>query len=413
MGKNEIDHILSTLLDSYPKLSDINITVGRPFQVESEGQLRSGDLNPPVLSLTPFQTEIFALNIIQGNPQLLQTLVHTGSCDCSYQLGARARFRVNIFSQRGGAYSIVLRKLSTAIPSIVDMDLPDVFYKIAEERNGLVLFTGATGSGKSTSLAALLRHINETKAVHVVTLEDPIEFEHPHLKSTFNQRELGNDFDKFASGIKAALRQAPKIILVGEMRDRETMEIGMTAAETGHLVMSTLHTINAGQTINRIVGMFEKDEEELVRMRLAETIRWVICQRLAPKIGGGRVGVLEIMGNTMRTRELIAQGESEDKQFYDIITEGKPYGMWTFDQHLLELFAQGIISEETARSYCSRKSFTIQGLDKIKAGQGMATSDIANLEMAKAPTKQVAPEEIMPNPPKKKNIRFNVRPPNA
>lgn len=397
MRRNEIDTILSALLDSYSGVSDINITVGKPFQVESDGELKGVELQPPVLQLTPFQTEIFALNLVQGNPMLLQTLLKSGSCDCSYQLGPKARFRVNIFSQRG-AYSIVLRKLSSQVPSIADMKLPKEFHKMAEEKNGLILVTGATGSGKSTSLAALLRHINETKAVHVVTLEDPIEFEHHHIKATFNQREQGMDFDSFASGLRAALRQAPKVILVGEMRDRESVEIALTAAETGHMVLSTLHTINAGQTINRILGLFEKEEEPLVRMRLAETLRWVVCQKLVPKIGGGRAAVLEIMTRTMRIQEIILKGESEDKQFYEVISDGVTYGMRTFDQHLLTLFEEGIVSEETVRGYCSRKSYTIQGLDKIKAAKGLSTSELGNLQLDTKPATPVAekPEEIMP-----------------
>jgi twitching motility protein PilT len=303
------------------------------------------------------------------------------------------------------------------------MGLPEVFYKIAEEKNGMVLVTGATGSGKSTTLAALLRYINETKAVHVVTLEDPVEFEHPHSKATFNQRELGNDFDTFASGLKAALRQAPKIILVGEMRDRETVEIALTAAETGHLVMSTLHTINAGQTMNRIVGMFDKEEEELLRMRLAETIRWIVCQRLIPKISGGRVAILEILTRTLRTQELILKGEAEDKQFYDILAEGQPYGMRTFDQHLLALYEEGIISEENVMTYCSRKSATVQGLDRVKARQGLLTAPLEKLEIDRGPIggqklAELFPTATMPAPPKKEirspltNIPLKLKPKN-
>ena len=229
--------------------------------------------------------------LVKGDWRLTETLLREGSCDLSYALEGVARFRVNIFSQRG-CYSIVLRKLETQIPTVEDLKLPPVFYKMAEEKNGLILVTGATGSGKSTSLAALLNVINSKKSVHIITLEDPVEFVHTHKQATFNQRELGMDFDRFASGLRAALRQAPKVILVGEMRDRETVEIGLGAAETGHLVVSTLHTIDAGQTINRIVGMFEQEEEKQIRIRLAETVRWIVCQRLLPKAGGGRVAAL-------------------------------------------------------------------------------------------------------------------------
>src|SRR5882762_7034775 len=261
MTKAELDYILGTMLDSNRNVSDLNITADKPLQVESSGELVPVAIEPPVEKLTPFQTETISLNIMNRNRRLTEDLLKTGSCDCSYSLGQKARFRVNIFTQRGH-YTIILRKLSTDIPSVDQLNLPPIFHTIAKEKTGLVLVTGATGSGKSTTLAALLNELNETKSMHIVTLEDPVEFVHPQKKATFNQREMGNDFSSFASGLRAALRQAPKVILVGEMRDRETVEIGMSAAETGHLVMSTLHTINAGQTINRIVGMFDQAEEK-------------------------------------------------------------------------------------------------------------------------------------------------------
>jgi len=288
MKKAEVDHILTTMLDSYQSVSDLNLTVGKSLQVESHGQLVPVEMKPPLKSLTPYQTEMFALNLIGQDRRLTETLLREGSCDLSYSLPGKARFRVNVFSQ-SGHYSIVLRQLETRVPTIKDMDLPETFYKVAKEKNGIVFVTGATGTGKTTSLAAALEAINIEKSVHVVTLEDPIEFLHPHKKATFNQRELGKDYDTFASGLRAALRQAPKVILVGEMRDRETVEIGLTAAETGHLVMTTLHTVDAGQTVNRILGMFNTEEENQIRIRLAETLRWIICQRLLPKKGGGRV----------------------------------------------------------------------------------------------------------------------------
>jgi twitching motility protein PilT len=236
---------------------------------------------------------------------------------------------------------------------------------MTSEINGFILVTGATGSGKTTTLAALCDKINKERMVHVVTLEDPIEFVHPHRKSTFNQRELGNDFDTFANGLRAALRQAPKVILVGEMRDRETMEIGMTAAETGHLVMSTLHTVDAGQTINRILGFFEQEEQPQVRNRLIDTIRYIICQRLLPKEGGDRVAAFEVMGNNLRVKDVILHGETEDKTFYDIIEDGSALGMQTFDQHILDLYEHGLISEETAITYSSRRSAIGRGLKII------------------------------------------------
>jgi len=252
---------------------------------------------------------------------------------------------------------------------------------MSNELNGLILVTGATGSGKSTTLAALLNKINHERAVHAVTLEDPIEFVHPHMKATFNQREQGNDFDTFANGLRAALRQAPKVILVGEMRDRETMEIGLTASETGHLVLSTLHTVDAGSTINRCLGMFEHDEQPQIRNRLVDTIRWIVCQRLLPKVGGGRVAAFEIMGMNLRIREVILNGESEGKTFYEIITDGTAMGMTTFDQYILQLYEKGLVTEETAMGYCSRKSVMGRGLDMIKSAKGETTTGITGLSM--------------------------------
>ena len=380
MRKAEIDHILTTMLEAFGNISDLNITVGKACQVESSGQLMAVPIDPPIEKLTPFQAEILALNLVNSDRRLTEILISQGSCDCSYFLVGKARFRVNIFSQRGN-YTVVLRKLETRIPSIEDLKLPGQFAKAAEEKNGLILVTGANGSGKSTTLAALLNKMNEEKSIHIITLEDPVEFVHPHKKSTFNQRELGSDYDAFATGLRAALRQAPKVILVGEMRDRETVEIGLSAAETGHLVLSTLHTVDAGQTINRIVGMFSQEEEQQIRIRLADTIRWVICQRLLPKVGGGRVALLEIMTSNLRVKDTIINGETEDKTFYEIITNGDAYGMWTFDQHILKLYQEGLITEETAMAYASRKAVVGRGIDTLKSAKGEKTADIDELNM--------------------------------
>jgi twitching motility protein PilT len=252
---------------------------------------------------------------------------------------------------------------------------------MAAELNGLVLFTGATGSGKTTSLAALLNRINEERSVHVVTLEDPIEYVHDQRVATFNQRELGNDFESFAGGMRAALRQAPKVILVGEMRDRETMEIGLTAAETGHLVLSTLHTIDAGQTINRIIGMFEQEEQAQIRNRLVDTIRWVVGQRLMPRVGGGRIPAMEILRTSLRVKDLIINGETEEKTFYNIISNGSALDMRTFDQHILELYSLGNITEATAITYCSNRAEMNRGLDQIKSERGESTTRLTDLQM--------------------------------
>ncbi len=380
MKQPEIDYWITCMLDTFGSVSDLNVTVGKPLQVETAGKLVGVPVEPMVEELTPFQAEVFALNLIGGDPRLLKTLVATGSCDQSYWLGRKARFRVNIFSQKNNL-STILRKLETTIPTIKMLGLPSIFNKMAEEKNGLILVTGSTGSGKSTTLAALLNQMNEEKSVHIVTLEDPVEFVHPHKSATFNQRELGNDYDSFASGLRAALRQAPKVILVGEMRDRETMEIGLSAAETGHLVVSTLHTVDAGQTINRILGMFEHAEQEQVRNRLVDTIRYVVCQRLLPRSGGGRVAALEIMGMNLRIKDIMINGESEGKTFYEVIELGTAFGMQTFDQHILNLFRDEKITEETAFVYCSRKNALNKALDQIKRARGEETSEISGLSM--------------------------------
>jgi twitching motility protein PilT len=380
MRKQECDYILSRMLEFTRNVSDLNITVGKPFQVESSGQLIPVEFDPSFEELTPFQTEILALNLINNDSRLTEDLLREGSCDLSYALPGKARFRVNIFSQQR-KFSIVLRRLETRIPSCADLDLPESFLKMATEKNGIILVTGATGSGKSTSLAAVLNEINEHQAVHIVTLEDPVEYQHSHKRSTFNQREMGSDFDTFPNGLRAALRQAPKVILVGEMRDRDTVEIGLNAAETGHLVLTTLHTVDAGQTINRILGMYNTEEENQVRIRLAETIRWVVCQRLLPRIGGGRVAAFEIMGTNLRVKDSILHGESEGKTFYEIIQTGKAFGMTTFDDFIVQLFERGLISEETAMAYASRKAIVGRGIDSVKAGRGEATTDIEKLEV--------------------------------
>ncbi|HEV7924088.1 MAG TPA: PilT/PilU family type 4a pilus ATPase [Verrucomicrobiae bacterium] len=379
MRRSELDYILSTMLGldrqtdtgirRRTEVSDLNFTVDRPLQVEQNGELVPVLCNPPIPQLTPYQTEMIALNLINGNPRLTEDLLRTGSCDASYSVADTLRFRVSIFTQRG-KYSIVMRKLTSEIPSLEQLKLPDIFHEVPRENTGLVLVTGATGSGKSTTLAAILNEINMTKSVHVITLEDPVEFVHPHKKSTFNQREMGNDFSTFATGLRAALRQAPKVVLVGEMRDRETVEIGLSAAETGHLVLSTLHTIDAGQTINRILGMFEPEEQEQIRVRLADILRWVISQRLAPKVGGGRHALVEIMGANLRTKETIVHGESEGKSFYEIIEANTTFGWRTFDAACLEAYEQNVITEETALLYASKRGTVSRNIDKVKKNRG-------------------------------------------
>jgi twitching motility protein PilT len=380
MRRPELDNILTTMLESQPEVSDLLFTVEKPLQVESFGELKTVEVEPPIKKLTPYQTEMVALNLIGENQWHIEDLLQHGSCDVAYTLADKARFRINIFSQRA-SYSIVCRKLNTEIPTLEWLQFPEIIRLVPREKTGLVLVTGATGSGKSTTLAAVLNEINHTKPVHVITLEDPVEFVHPHHMATFNQRELGSDFDSFANGLRAALRQAPKVILVGEMRDRDTVKIALSAAETGHLVLSTLHTVDSGQTINRVLGMFEPEEQEQIRARLADTLRWVISQRLVPKVGGGRYALLEIMGCNLRTQETIRLGESEGKSFYEIIEASQPFGWCTFDFSALEAYENGKITEETALLYCTKRGPVARGIDNIKKGRGECTSSMGSLRM--------------------------------
>jgi twitching motility protein PilT len=386
--KQEIDHILVKMLDSHREVSDLNFTVGKPMQVETAGELMPVEIRNSLKPLTAFQTETIALNLINHDHRLTETFLKTGACDLSYVLPGKARFRVNLFSQ-GGNISIVCRKLESKIPTIEGRGLPKAIYQIAKEKNGIVFVTGATGSGKTTTLAAILDDINERRSVHIVTLEDPVEYQHAHKKATFNQREFGMDFDTYGNGLRAALRQAPKVILVGEMRDRETVEIGLSASETGHLVMTTLHTTDAGSTINRILGLFPNEDKQQIRIRLADSLRWIVCQRLLPKIGGGRAAAFEILCTSLRVKDAILNGESEGKTFYDIMQAGHAFGMITFDQNLITLYEHGMITQETAMAYASHRGSVGRGIDMIKSARGETTTDIGKLEIDKAYNKVI------------------------
>src|SRR5438128_12233776 len=377
----DLDKVLSAMLKTYTGISDLNFSVGHPLQVEDFGELKPVYVDPPIDALTPHQTEQIALTLMQGNRRLIYDYLTGGSCDCSYSLSDEARFRVNIFRQQGH-FSVVLRKLQSEVPTIQSLGLPEILNEIAKEKTGLVLVTGATGCGKTTTLAALLNEINETQPVHVVTLEDPIEYVHPKLKATINQRELGHDFNNYPNGLRAALRQAPKVILVGEMRDRATVEISLMASETGHLVLSTLHTVDAGQSINRILGLFSLGEEQQLRIRLADTLRYIVSQRLAPKkAGGGRQLLMEIMGNNLRTKEAVALGEGEHRNFYEIIEASAQLGWMTFDQCILNAYQNDLISEETARLYATRKGTVTRGIDLIQKARGVGSELQSGLRM--------------------------------
>jgi twitching motility protein PilT len=378
MTEQTIDELLSAMIRSGDGISDLLFTVGKPPLVEAHGLLQEFPTTTAVLGREEINR--LADHIINGDERLTRDLATSGSCDCSYALKDVARFRINIFKQNGRP-AIVMRKLQSEIPTLEKLGLPPVFHEIIKEKNGIVFVTGATGSGKTTTLAAMLNEINQTQQIHIVTLEDPIEFLHPHGRAVFHQRELGKDFPDFACGLRAALRQAPKVILVGEIRDRETMEIAMTASETGHLVFATLHTINAGQTINRILGMFGKDEEQLLRQRLADTIRYIVSQRLVSKIGGGRLLLTEIMGSSLRTRETLLYGEGENRTFQEIIEAGGTLGWHSFDQSLLEAYEADLINDETAITFCAHKHKMSRDVDLLKKLRGKAFEAPSGLQM--------------------------------
>ncbi|MEO5719879.1 MAG: PilT/PilU family type 4a pilus ATPase, partial [Chthoniobacterales bacterium] len=308
MTNEDLQALLTAMLESGEGVSDCLFIQGKPPLIERHGALHELPMEEPGSALEPAHIDAIAALLINGNERLRSDLTNSGSCDTSYALGDVARFRVNIYRQNGHC-GIVMRKLQSKIPTVDDLGLPPIFHEMVKEKFGIIFVTGSTGSGKTTTLAAMLNELNQTQPVHVVTLEDPIEFLHPHAKAAFSQREMGKDFFDFATGLRAALRQAPKVILIGEIRDRETMEIALSASETGHLVFSTLHTINAGQSINRIIGLFTNDEEKQIRERLADTLRYIVSQRLVSKREGGRLLVTEIMGSSMRTREALIYGE--------------------------------------------------------------------------------------------------------
>jgi twitching motility protein PilT len=343
--------VVASMLDAGTGISDLIFSPGRPPQVEQHGELTPVDI-PDLALLKPEDTARVARDLIGRNEQALRTLKDQGACDLSYALANRTRFRVNVFRQRG-AFAIVMRVIVSKIPTLIELGLPPALADVARLKNGIVLVTGPTGSGKSTTLAAIIDLINETRADHILTIEDPIEFLHPHKKSTVHQREVHRDTPTFALALRAALRQAPKVILVGEMRDRETIEIAMTAAETGHLVFSTLHTIDAAKTVERIVGAFDVGDQSAIRKRLAASFRYFISQRLIPKQGGGRLAILEVLKSTLRTREYMMADESEGKSLLDAMRDGEMDGMQHFDGEIERLVRAGAITMETGLLYAT------------------------------------------------------------
>jgi twitching motility protein PilT len=341
--------LILTMLSAGKGISDLIFSPGRPPQVERHGEL-TGIPGLPLLQAD--DTAAIARDLVGKNDHALKTLKEQGACDLSYSLPEHARFRVNIFRQRG-TFAIVMRVIATSIPTLADLHLPPSLAEAAGFKNGIVLVTGPTGSGKSSTLAALIDVINGTRAEHIITIEDPVEFLHLHKKATIHQRELHSDTPTFALALRAALRQAPKVILVGEMRDRETIEIALTAAETGHLVFSTLHTIDASKTIERIVGSFEASDQYGVRTRFAASFRAIVSQRLVAKKGGGRIAVLEILKSTMRTKEYVEKGEGDGRSLVDAMRDGSIEGMQCFDGELERLAREGTISVQTALLYAT------------------------------------------------------------
>jgi twitching motility protein PilT len=377
----DLPPIIERMLQVSENISDLNFSVGQPPQVEIDGRLVPVETFG-IGRLTPYQTEIIAMSLMKGNTDAAERLAKAGAADLSYSLPTRTRFRVNIFQQRG-TFSIVMRVIPTDIPTLASLSLPEHLSEVAELRNGIVLLTGPTGSGKSSTLAAIIDIINRTKRYHIVTIEDPLEFMHTHRLSTINQREVGSDTRDFASALRSALRQAPKVILVGEMRDLETTEIALEAAETGHLVLSTLHTIDASKAVDRIIGLYPKNEERVIRTRLAQTFRYIISQRLIPRAdGGGRVAAVEILRSSQRTREYIENGEEQGKTLLDAMRDGKLDGMQNFDTVIKEMIENETITLEDGLTFATNSNNLMLALKGLSSAEDFLR---AESEMAATP----------------------------
>ena len=398
MNQQWLDSLLLAMLQADAHIHDFLFVAGKLPLAQSHGLLKEFPAPTNGARLTEEQIEQVGALVINSDERLLQEFAARGSCDCSYSLANVARFRVNIFKQNG-RHSIVMRKLPAEIPTIESLGLPPIFKEMVREKNGIVFVTGATGSGKTTTLAAILNELNQTQELHVVTLEDPIEYVHPHQKCIFSQRELGKDFPNFVEGLRAALRQAPKVIFVGEIRDRETMEIALTASETGHLVFSTLHTIDAAQTINRIIGLFGKEDEQQVRQRLADTIRYIVGQRLVTKIEGGRLLITEIMGTSLRTRESLLYGEAENRTFIDIIEAGTTRGWHTFDQELVKAYEANLITDDCAMIFATNKNKVHREIEMVKKVRGRKELEAdSGLKLQSSPLSELRATAATPPP---------------
>jgi twitching motility protein PilT len=367
MSTINFSQVVQEMLSVSDKISDLIFSPGRPPQVELIGKLTPVRL-PGLEVLTPTHTAAIAKALIGTNKTAEESLEKYGSADLSFSLTGLSRFRVNVFKQRG-SHAIVMRVVPNQIPSFQQLGLPDVLRETVELKNGIVLVTGPTGSGKSSTLAAVVDQINENKSFHIVTIEDPIEFVHRHKNSTVHQRELHSDTSSFAYALRAALRQAPKVILVGEIRDLETCEVALEASETGHLVLSTLHTTDAVKTVERLIGLFPKNQEHVIRMRLAGAFRFIVSQRLIPRADGhGRVAAIEILKSTARTRDYIEKGEREGKSLYDAMTDGNLEGMQVFDAELERMIRDGIISTNDGLAYATNRQNMLLRLSDLGDG---------------------------------------------
>ncbi len=351
-GRVATPALLTAMLRSSDKVSDLIFSPGRPPQVQVYGQLIPVQV-PGLTVLTPDDTRHIAVDLLGDNKQAITTLRENGACDISYGLPGMARFRVNVFIQRGSC-AVVMRVIPTTIPDFDSLRLPKSLADVSKLRDGIVLVTGPAGSGKSSTMAVLLDCINRDKFYHIITIEDPIEFLHNHKNSTIHQRELHSDTPSFAHALRSAMRQAPKVILVGEMRDRETIEIVLEAAETGHLVFSSLNTMDASKTVERIISSFAPNEQQSIRERFAKSFRYIICQRLLPKADrGGRVPAVEILKANPRTRECIEKGEQENKTLLDAMKAGSGEGMQYFDGEIAQLVRDRVVELEAGLSYAS------------------------------------------------------------
>ncbi|HJQ69383.1 MAG TPA: PilT/PilU family type 4a pilus ATPase [Blastocatellia bacterium] len=382
MSTINFSQVVQQMLAVSNKISDLIFSPGRPPQVELIGKLTPVNV-PGMEMLTPAHTTAISKALIGSNKMAEESLEKNGSADLSFSLPGLSRFRVNIFKQRG-TYAIVMRVVPNEIPSFEDLNLPSVLKEIAELKNGIVLVTGPTGSGKSSTLAAIIDLINQTKYYHIVTIEDPVEFMHRHKNSTVHQRELHSDTPNFAYALRAALRQAPKVILVGEIRDLETVEVALEASETGHLVLSTLHTTDAVKTVERLIGLFPKNEEHIIRLRLSGAFRFIVSQRLIPRADGrGRIAAIEILKSTARTRDYIEKGEREGKSLYDAMRDADLDGMQVFDQEIEKQIRSGVITMNDGLAYATNRQNLILQLSDFGGGNvdglmggGARTSDL-------------------------------------